>query len=205
MRILLTGVTGQVGSALIPRLYGLGRLLLAGRHVLDLAKPREIARRLDSLDLDVIVNTAAYTTVDRAEDERELAFTVNAESPCVIARWAAARAVPLIHLSTDYVFDGSGDGPWQEDDTPKPLSVYGASKLTGEIAVREAGGPHLVVRTSWVYGTSGNNFLTTIARLGTEQVELRVVADQFGAPTSAAMIADGLSRIIGADARVLPA
>jgi dTDP-4-dehydrorhamnose reductase len=205
MRILLTGVTGQVGSALIPRLYGLGRLVLAGRDVLDLAKPREIARRLDSLDLDVIVNAAAYTTVDRAEDERELAFTVNAESPCVIARWAAARAVPLIHLSTDYVFDGSGDRPWQEDDTPKPLSVYGASKLAGEIAVREAGGPHLVVRTSWVYGASGNNFLTTIARLGTEQVELRVVADQFGAPTSAAMIADALARIIGADARVLPA
>src|SRR6202035_1893010 len=129
--------------------------------------------------------------------------TVNAESPCVIARWAAARAVPLIHLSTDYVFDGSGDRPWQEDDTPKPLSVYGASKLAGEIAVREAGGPHLVVRTSWVYGASGNNFLTTIARLGTEQVELRVVADQFGAPTSAAMIADALARIICADARVL--
>src|SRR5215831_13802542 len=139
MRILVTGGTGQVGSALVPRLDGLGTVMPADREVLDLAKPRQIAAGLDRLEPDLIVNSAAYNAVDQAEDEADLAFTVNAESPGVIARWAAMGGVPLVHLSTDYVFDGSGERPWNEDDAPKPLSTYGASKLAGEVAVRGAG------------------------------------------------------------------
>jgi dTDP-4-dehydrorhamnose reductase len=145
---------------------------------------------------DLIVNPAAYTAVDLAEDERELAFRVNAEAPAAMAHWAARRGVPLLHFSTDYVFDGSGEAPWREDDAPAPLSVYGASKLAGEDAIRTAGGPHLVVRTSWVYAAEGRNFLRTIARLAGERKELKIVADQFGAPTSARMIADAVVKIL---------
>jgi dTDP-4-dehydrorhamnose reductase len=205
MRILVTGVTGQVGSALVPRLHGLGTVMPADREVLDLAKPRQIAAGLDRLQPDLIVNPAAYTAVDQAEDENELAFTVNAESPAAIARWAAMRGVPLVHLSTDYVFDGSGERPWEENDVPKPLSAYGASKLAGEVAVRAAGGPHLVVRTSWVYAASGRNFLRTIARLAGEHSELKIVADQVGAPTAAAVIADAFVHILAGNAHTLPA
>lgn len=196
MRILVTGVTGQVGSAAVRRFAGIGDIIAADRGVLDLSKPREIATRLDDLRPDVIVNPAAYTAVDRAEDERELAFLVNADGPAALARWAADRAVPLVHLSTDYVFDGSGEAPWREDDETGPLGVYGASKLSGEQAVRSAGGPHLIARTSWVYASTGTNFLRTMARLAREREELRVVDDQVGAPTSAAFIADALARII---------
>lgn len=195
MRILVTGVTGQVGSALASQLRSLGTVIPADRAALDLTRPTEIAKRLSELAPDVIVNPAAYTAVDRAEDERELAFMVNAEAPGVLARWAADHAVPLLHFSTDYVFDGRGAQAWRETDDPSPLSVYGSSKLAGETAVRDAGGSHLIVRTSWVYAAQGANFLRTILRLAKERAELRIVADQFGAPTSAAIIANTVAAI----------
>ncbi len=134
--------------------------------------------------------------VDKAEDEPGLAMRVNAEAPGVIARWAAARGVPLIHFSTDYVFDGSGERPWREDDRPRPLSVYGATKLAGENEVRAAGGTFLIVRPSWVYAAVGKNFLRTIARLARERTELRIVADQIGAPTSAALIGGAVAGML---------
>lgn len=197
MRILLTGIGGQVGAALSSRLGAFGTVVPVDRAALDLAKPEAIAERLSELSPDLIVNPAAYTAVDRAEDERDVAFLVNAEAPRALARWAAERAVPLIHFSTDYVFDGSGAVPWRETDSTAPLSVYGASKLAGEAAIRDAGGPHLIARTSWVYSPQGNNFLRTILRLAKEREELRIVEDQVGAPTSAAIIADCVVALCG--------
>jgi dTDP-4-dehydrorhamnose reductase len=204
MRILVTGVTGQVGGALVSRLAGRHSVIAAARDMLDLSRPDAIAGRLDELTPDLIVNPAAYTAVDQAEDERDVAFIINAEGPAAIARWAAARRVPLVQLSTDYVFDGSGERAWREDDEPRPLSVYGASKLAGETAVRGAGGPHLVVRTCWVYAATGRNFLRTIARLAGERPELRIVADQIGAPTPAGVIADGIARMLPDDVAAAP-
>src|SRR5262245_12781065 len=188
MRILLTGANGQVGSVLAEPLAEFGEVSATDRRTFDLADVASIPGKLDALAPDVIVNPAAYTAVDRAEDEPELAFLVNGEAPGAIARWAAARKVPVVHFSTDYVFDGSGERPWREDDATGPLSVYGKSKLQGEQALRAAGGPHLIVRTSWIYHRGGTNFLKTIARLAAEREELRIVADQTGAPTSAALI-----------------
>ena len=158
--------------------------------------PQTISGTLDRLAPDMIFNPAAYTAVDKAEDEPDLAARINAEAPGVIARWAAARDVPLVHFSTDYVFDGSGARAWREDDAPRPLSVYGTTKLAGEHAVRGAGGAFLIVRTSWVYAATGKNFLLTMARLARERSELRVVADQIGAPTSAAVIADAVAGML---------
>lgn len=198
MRILITGTTGQVGSALIPRLSPFGTVVPAGRALLDLTRPDEIAARLKDLAPDVIVNPAAYTAVDKAEDDRETAYLVNEKAPLAVARWAADRRIPLIHFSTDYVFDGSGTTPWKETDSPAPRSVYGASKLAGEIAIREVGGPYLIARTSWVYAPSGANFFRTIMRLAKERDELRIVADQFGAPTSASIIADTIAALFAA-------
>jgi dTDP-4-dehydrorhamnose reductase len=196
MRVLVTGVTGQVGGALLGALDGKANVVAAPRAALDLAQAETIASALDRIAPDLIINPAAYTAVDRAEDERDLAYRINGEAPGHIARWAASRGVPLIHLSTDYVYDGSGERPWREDDATAPLSVYGASKLAGEDAIRAAKGPHLIVRTSWVYAAKGTNFMRTIARLAAERSELRIVADQIGAPTSAQVIADGIAAII---------
>lgn len=196
MRILLTGVTGQGGGALVEPLRAVGAVIAADRAVLDLGAPHAIPGALDRIAPDLIVNPAAYTQVDRAEDERELAFRINAEAPGIMARWAAARGVPFVHFSTDYVFDGSGTRPWREDDPTGPLSVYGASKLAGEEAIRAAGGAHLIVRTSWVYAATGKNFLVTMARLARERDELRVVADQVGAPTSARLIAAAVAAML---------
>ena len=196
MRILLTGTTGQVGGALCGRLADLGEVIPVNRTQLDLARPETVTAALDLLKPDLVVNPAAYTAVDRAEDERALAFRVNAEAPGIIAAWGARHDVPLIHFSTDYVFDGSGKRPWREDDLPSPLSTYGESKLAGEAAVRAADGVHLIVRTSWVYSSVGSNFMLTIARLAAARKELSVVADQFGAPTSARVIADAVMKIL---------
>jgi dTDP-4-dehydrorhamnose reductase len=190
MRILVTGVTGQVGSALVARLPPSATVLAADRSVLDLAEPQAIAGTLDRMAPNIIFSPAAYTAVDKAEDEPALAMRVNAEAPAAMAHWAAAHDVPLIHFSTDYVFDGLGERAWREDDAPQPLSVYGASKLAGENKIRSAGGTFLIVRTSWIYAAEGKNFLRTIARLARERTELRIVADQIGAPTSAALIGD---------------
>jgi dTDP-4-dehydrorhamnose reductase len=196
MRILLTGTNGQVGGALQPLLAKHGTMIAPSRVEFDLSKPETLAERLDSFKPDLIINPAAYTAVDRAEDERELAFLVNAKAPEAIAKWAAQHRVPLIHFSTDYVFDGSGDKPWREDSPTNPLSVYGASKLAGDAAIQAAGGPHLIARTSWVYAAKGANFLRTIARLAGERKELRIVADQIGAPTTASAIADAIGGIV---------
>ena len=196
MRILVTGVTGQVGSALISRLQGKGTIIAADRAALDLAQPDRIGCALDQMAPEIIVNPAAYTAVDKAEDETNLAMVVNGTAPGVMARWAANNDVPLIHFSTDYVFNGAGERPRREDDATGPLNAYGASKLAGENEVRAAGGCFLIVRSSWIYAASGTNFLRTIARLARERAELRIVADQFGAPTSAALVADALARMI---------
>jgi len=188
MRVLVTGVTGQVGGAIIKVLPSHVSVVAADRQQLDLAQPDRIASVLDRIAPDLIISPAAYTAVDRAQDERDMAYRINAEAPGAIARWAASHQIPMIHFSTDYVFDGT--------DMPNPLSVYGASKLAGDDAVRSAGGPHLIIRTSWVYAAAGSNFFRTIARLARERKELRVVADQIGAPTSANLIADTIARII---------
>jgi dTDP-4-dehydrorhamnose reductase len=196
MKILLTGISGQVGGALLSRLQHIGTVIAADSKALDLAKPDLLPTTLDRIVPQLIINPAAYTAVDQAEDEREKATAINAASPGVIARWAAARNVPLIHFSTDYVFNGGEERPWREDDEPMPLSVYGLTKLAGEREIQAAGGHHLIVRTSWVYAAQGKNFLCTIARLAHERKELRIVADQIGAPTSAPLLADAVTKIV---------
>jgi dTDP-4-dehydrorhamnose reductase len=199
MRIVVTGVTGQVGKALTSTLDRLGSVIAADRSVLNLAEPATLGSALDRLAPDLIVNPAAYTAVDRAEDERELAFIVNGDAPGVMGAWAAARAVPIVHFSTDYVFDGQGERPWREDSPTGPLSAYGASKLAGEDALRSANGTHLIVRTSWVYAAHGTNFLRTIVRLARERAELKIVADQIGAPTSARVIANVVAGLLASN------
>jgi dTDP-4-dehydrorhamnose reductase len=198
MRILLTGTSGQVGAALWPVLRRHGRVLAPNRPAFDLSRPETLTRALDVARPELIVNPAAYTSVDRAENERELAFRVNAEAPAVLAGWAARHGVPMVHFSTDYVFDGSGTLPWREDSEPNPLSVYGASKLAGDHAIIAAAPVHLIVRTSWAYAARGTNFLNTIIRLAREREELRVVADQIGAPTPARTIAEALAEVVRA-------
>lgn len=199
MRILVTGATGQVGNALLKVLGPTNVCIATGRKELDLAQPLQISAALDRIAPSLIINSAAYTAVDRAEDEKELAFRINAEAPGAIAHWAAGHGVPLIHFSTDYVFDGESNQPWREDDLTNPLSVYGSSKLAGEEAIRSAAAPHLIIRTSWVYAARGANFLRTIARLAKERRELRIVADQFGAPTSARLIAEVVASMLPQD------
>jgi dTDP-4-dehydrorhamnose reductase len=196
MRILVTGVSGQVGGALVPRLKPFGTVIPHDEFSIDFTRLEAIPATLDRDAPDLIINPAAYTAVDKAEDEPGLAMRINAEAPGVIARWAAEHAVPLIHFSTDYVYDGGGERPWTEDDEPHPLGVYGQTKLTGEQAVRAAGGSFLIFRTCWVYAAQGKNFMRTIARLALERKELRVVGDQIGAPTSAALIAEGVVKIV---------
>jgi len=196
MRILITGVTGQVGGALVTRLQGLGTVIPVDEITLDLTKLSAIAETLDRFEPDLVINPAAYTMVDKAEDEADLAMRINAEAPGVLARWAMNKDVPLIQFSTDYVYDGRGERPWREDDEPHPLSVYGSSKLAGDNKVRSSGCCFLIVRTSWVYAARGKNFLRTIARLAQERAQLRIVADQVGAPTSAALIADAVRAMI---------
>jgi len=202
MRILLTGTSGQVGGALLPLLRHSQQVLAPNRAEFDLSDPDSLASALDRLDVDLIINPAAFTAVDRAEDEPELAFRVNAEAPAELARWAAQHDVPLVHFSTDYVFDGSGETPWREEDRCRPLSSYGRSKWEGEKAIQASGAPQLIIRTSWVYATQGTNFLRTMNRLARERDEIRVVADQFGAPTSANAIAEAVAIILARRASV---
>jgi dTDP-4-dehydrorhamnose reductase len=197
MRILVTGVGGQVGSALVSRLKKIGTVIPIDVDTLDFAKPDLLADAVDRMAPELIINPAAYTAVDQAEDEPDLATAVNATAPGIIARWAAARAVPLIHFSTDYVFSGAGERPWREDDEARPLSAYGASKLAGDNEIRAAGGCSLILRTSWVYAAQGKNFLRTVARLARERKELRIVADQIGAPTTAALLAHVVTGMVG--------
>jgi dTDP-4-dehydrorhamnose reductase len=199
MKILLTGVTGQIGSALRLPLEQLGEVIAADRKMLDLSQTNAIADALDKLRPELIVNPAAYTNVDAAEDEQQKAFAVNAEAPAALAAWAKLHDVPIIHFSTDYVYDGGGSQPWCEDDRPNPISAYGRSKLAGEQAIRASGAVHLIVRTSWIYASEGRNFFLKIANLARERDELQVVADQVGAPTSAATVAANIVAIIGSN------
>ena len=200
-KILLTGVNGQVGHALQRALSGETSLTNAAvicldRSQLDLTQHDEIRRVIRAIKPDLIINPAAYTVVDKAETEPELAFAINATAPQILAEEAANIDAKLIHFSTDYVYSGSKASPYTEDDTTEPLSVYGKSKLAGEDAIRVVGAQHLVLRTSWVYGAHGKNFLKTILRLAGERDELRIVADQFGAPTSSLSIADAILSVL---------
>ena len=181
--ILITGATGQVGSALLATLTGMGELHSPGREQLDLANPTSIRAAVRFLRPRWIVNPAAYTAVDKAESEPELAHAINAEAPRILAEEARKIGAAIIHFSTDYVFDGSKSGPWLESDTTNPLGVYGRTKLAGEQALADSEVPHLILRTSWVYGATGKNFLLTILKLAQTKPELRIVADQHGAPT----------------------
>ncbi|MBV6842918.1 dTDP-4-dehydrorhamnose reductase [Xanthomonas euvesicatoria] len=200
MTTLVIGANGQVGTELLRVLAPLGTVVAASRsgQLADgLSCERIDLDELASLDLALnrvrpalVVNAAAYTAVDRAEQERDAAFRANAEAPGVIAQWCARADVPLVHYSTDYVFDGQGTRPYRPDDATAPLGVYGQSKLAGEQAVQAAGGRHLIFRTAWVYAAHGHNFLRTMLRVGAERDVLRVVADQIGTPTPAALIAD---------------
>lgn len=193
MNILCIGKSGQVAQALAERgaVSGIPVTCL-GRPELDLLDPAQVAAALDAQAPDLVVNAAAYTNVDGAEGDREAAFALNADAPGKLAALCAERRVPLVHISTDYVFDGRGETAWRETDPTGPINVYGASKLAGEAAVRAATVQHAIVRTSWVYSPFGNNFAKTMLRLGRERPELSVVADQIGAPTGALEIADAI-------------
>jgi dTDP-4-dehydrorhamnose reductase len=195
-RILLTGASGQVGFELARTLAPLGDVTALTRADCDLADPAALTAALDRVQPTIVVNPAAYTAVDRAESDEAGAMAVNAGAPAVLARWAAEHNALLLHYSTDYVFDGSQTEPYRETDSARPLSVYGRSKWLGEEAIRLAGARHVILRTSWVFGRHGANFLKTMLRLGAERDSLRVVADQFGAPTSAALIAEVTTDIV---------
>ncbi|XZG70781.1 dTDP-4-dehydrorhamnose reductase [Chitinibacteraceae bacterium HSL-7] len=188
--MLLTGKNGQVGFELLRSLAPLGRVVAVDRNECDLSDEAAIVALLERVRPDVIVNPAAHTAVDRAESEAELASQLNTRAPAVMARWAAEHGALLIHYSTDYVFDGSKQGTYTEDDAPNPQSVYGQTKLAGEEAIRASACRHLILRTSWVFGAHGGNFLKTMLRLMKEREALSVVADQVGAPTSASLLAD---------------
>lgn len=192
MKILLLGKNGQVGWELQRSLSPLGEVLALDRHGLtgDLADLDGLRCTLRELKPEIIVNAAAYTAVDRAEEERELANRINAQAPGVLAEEAKALGALLVHYSTDYVFDGGGVAPWQETDPPGAVNHYGASKLAGERHIQASGCRHLIFRTSWVYAARGGNFLAAMARLIRERDALQVVDDQFGAPTGAELIAD---------------
>ncbi|MDQ8035612.1 MAG: dTDP-4-dehydrorhamnose reductase [Bordetella sp.] len=209
MTVLVFGGNGQVGQELLRALAPLGPVVATTRsgqlpdgtacEQADFDQPGTLVALLDRLQPRWEVNAAAYTAVDRAEQERDAAFRANAESPGVIARWCAAHGIPLVHYSTDYVFDGKGTQPYPVDARTDPLGVYGESKLAGEQAIRDAGGRHLIFRTAWVYASHGGNFLRTMLRVGADRDELRVVADQLGTPTPAALIADITGLAIGQD------
>jgi dTDP-4-dehydrorhamnose reductase len=208
MKVLLTGATGQVGFELRAALAPLGEIVAATRSGrladhspclrADLADADSLREALDAANPDLIVNAAAYTAVDRAEDEPELADRINHRAIADVGTWAARHGAGVVHYSTDYVFDGRGTRPYREDDATAPLGVYGRSKLAGEEALRASGAAHLIFRTAWVYAARGANFLRTMLRLAAEREELRVVADQIGAPTPAPWIAQATAAAIAA-------
>jgi dTDP-4-dehydrorhamnose reductase len=193
MRALVFGANGQVGTELMRAAAAYG---VEARPVLraeaDLTDPDAIAGLIAGSDADIVLNAAAYTAVDKAEEERDLAFAVNGAAPGAMAQAAAAKGIPFLHVSTDYVFDGSGSRPWRETDPVAPLGAYGASKLAGERAVEAAGGAAVILRTAWVFSAHGGNFVRTMLRVGEGRDEMRVVADQFGGPTPARDIAAAL-------------
>ncbi|TIV59858.1 dTDP-4-dehydrorhamnose reductase [Mesorhizobium sp.] len=194
MRLAVTGREGQVAASLVEAARGRDgvEVVAVGRPALDLARPDTVLAALEATRPEIVVSAAAYTAVDQAEDEKDLAFAVNAIGAGKVAEAAARLGVPVIHLSTDYVFDGTKDGAYVETDPTAPLGVYGASKLAGEEAVAAANPRHLILRTAWVYSPFGKNFVKTMLRLSTDRDEISVVADQWGNPTSALDIADAI-------------
>jgi dTDP-4-dehydrorhamnose reductase len=198
LKILLTGKTGQVGWELARLLPALGELRATDRNEIDLSEPDSIRRAVRETRPDLIVNAAAYTAVDKAESETGPALRINGEAPGVLAEEAKRLGALLVHYSTDYVFDGEKAGAYVETDTPNPVSAYGSSKLAGERAVAASGCRHLIFRTCWVYAPRGRNFLLTILKAARERPELKVVDDQFGAPTSSGAIAQATKLAIAA-------
>ncbi|MCC8555729.1 dTDP-4-dehydrorhamnose reductase [Xanthomonas hortorum] len=206
MTTLVFGANGQVGTELLRALEADGAVQATTRsgrlpdgsacETADFDAPEALPALLDRIAPSRVVNAAAYTAVDRAEQDRDSAMRANALSPGVIAAWCAAHEVPLVHYSTDYVFDGQGTEPYLEDAQTSPLGVYGGTKLAGEDAIRASGAQHLILRTAWVYASHGANFLRTMLRVGAERDELRVVADQIGTPTPAALIADVTAQLL---------
>lgn len=198
MAILLLGQNGQVARAVQARAARLGKsLIVAGHEAVELEAPDLARPMLEKLirGADAIINATAYTAVDKAEEEPDRAFRLNTEAPGLIASLAQERGIPFVHISTDYVFDGSGSSPYRPEDPTNPLGVYGRTKRDGENAVREAGGTHAILRTSWVFSEHGSNFVKTMLRLGAERSVLKVVDDQVGGPTPAAEIAGAVLHI----------
>jgi dTDP-4-dehydrorhamnose reductase len=195
-RVLIVGASGQLGGELQRSFAGTNPMVAVGREVADLAVPDQIRAIVRRVRPDVILNAAAYTAVDRAESEPQVAAAINARAPRILAEEARDINALLVHYSTDYVFDGTKAEPWIESDAPHPLNAYGAGKLAGEEAIRRVGGRYLIFRTSWVYGPHGKNFLLTMLRLGCERERLSVVDDQFGAPTTAIELARATRTIV---------
>ncbi|MBI1904813.1 MAG: dTDP-4-dehydrorhamnose reductase [Rhodocyclales bacterium] len=196
MKLLVTGANGQVGYELVRSLMPLGEVVALTRGDCDLTRPEAIARAIGAHKPDVIVNAAAYTAVDRAESEEDLATRINGEAPRALALAARSVGALLLHYSTDYVFDGDKDTPWDETDPVSPLNAYGRSKLAGERAIMASGADFIILRTTWVFAARGANFVRTMLRLGRERETLKVVADQFGAPTWARNIADASAHVV---------
>jgi dTDP-4-dehydrorhamnose reductase len=195
-KILVTGKNGQVGWELCRTLAPLGEIVAWGREDLDLADPDAIRNRIRVTRPDIIINPAACTAVDAAETDPETAMVINGTAPGVMAETACEIGAAIVHYSTDYVFDGAAPDPYSEKNPPHPVSVYGGSKLAGEKAIQETGVPHLILRTAWIYGSRGKNFYLTIGRLLKERPELKVVDDQYGAPTWCRMIAEATAQIL---------
>ncbi|MGL5078687.1 MAG: dTDP-4-dehydrorhamnose reductase [Waterburya sp.] len=196
-RILLTGITGQVGQELQQTLTSLGEVISVSRQDLDLSQPAQITAKIAEIKPNVIVNAAAYTAVDKSETETELAMAINATAPKAIAQAAQDIGATLLHISTDYVFNGKHYTPYLETDQTDPLGVYGKSKLLGEIGVRENCDSHIILRTAWVYGSRGHgNFVKTMLKLGKDREELKVVADQIGSPTWSYDIAVAITQLL---------
>lgn len=195
-KILLVGKNGQVGWELQRTLATLGAVIAVDRQTMDLANPDSIRNTIRTIQPDLIVNAAAYTSVDKAESEPDLAMAINGIAPGIMAEEAKRLSAAIVHYSTDYVFDGTKASPYTEEDIPNPLNVYGKTKLAGDLAIQAADIPCLIFRTSWVYGLRGNNFLRTILRLAKERDELKIVDDQFGAPTWSRMIAEATGQVL---------
>lgn len=197
MRILLTGKNGQLGWELNHLLLPLGHVFALERNEMDLSKPETLGRVIQEIKPHIIINAAAFTAVDKAESEPELAMTVNGIAPKIMAQEAKKIGAGMIHYSTDYVFDGKATAPYNEEDPTRPLSIYGKSKLAGEKGVSQANIPHIIFRTSWIYSLRGSNFLLTMQKLAQTRKQIKVVNDQTGAPTWSRAIAIGTTQVLG--------